>query len=31
VRSFRLGDQVKKPTNTTQAFDKLMVHDVVGA
>jgi len=31
VRSFRLGELVKKPTNVTQAFDKLMVHDVVGA
>jgi cytochrome P450 len=31
VRSFRLGDQVKKPTNITQALDKLMVQDVVGA
>lgn len=31
VRSFRLGEQVKKPTNITQALDSLMVHDVVGA
>lgn len=31
VRSFRLGEWVKKPTNVTQAFEKLMVHDVVGA
>ena len=31
VRSFTLGGQVKKPANITQAFDQLMVHDVVGA
>jgi cytochrome P450 len=31
LRSFRLGDQVKKPTNITQAIDRLMVLDVVGA
>ncbi len=31
VRSFKLGEKVKKPTNITQAIDKLMVHDVVGA
>jgi len=30
VRSFRLGEQERKPTNITQALDRLMVHDVVG-
>lgn len=31
VRSFKLGDQFKKPTNITQSIDKLMVQDVVAA
>ena len=31
VRSFRLGEQVKMPTNITQAFERLVVQDVVGA
>jgi len=31
VRTFRLGEQVRTPANITQAFDRLMVRDVVGA
>lgn len=31
VRSFKLGDLVKKPTNITQSIDKLTVQDVVAA
>jgi len=31
VRSFKLGDAVKKLSNTTQSLDKLVVRDVVAA
>lgn len=31
VRSFKLGDPVKKPANITQSIDRLTVHDVVAA
>jgi len=31
VRSFKLGDVVKEPSNIRQAIDKLMVRDVVAA